>query len=434
MDTSEPFGKDILNRIFAISLKFPDRLTSRESSWLEFKETFGFKSLGKYIRSAAAFANVKGGYVVYGVANSPHKMVGLRDGSFDELDPEKLTHFLSEHFDPEIKWSRHLYELNGKTFGLLYFAESRNKPVICKRGTDDGKLLKEGDIYYRYNGRTQTIRYPELKELIDERRKQEQLLWFRHFKEIARVGIQDVGIFDLRGGSVSAAGGRLLIDQSLLSQMAFIREGEFTEKKGTPAIRVTGEAQIVGSSATAGDRLRIVKTKGIRASDIILGFLNFEKIREPQNYLTQICYESSGFLPFYYLLRQAKLTLAQAEDIIKNEPSTQPAKAKLLQRLMDDSGLRLAAPSARTPSGQRKLQVRSRLLKKLPVNTDERCLRDVFSVIRTLRKNEIDVRFINSLLMGVFNKHYARVSSSINGEFRRAVSYVDFALNHVENK
>jgi predicted HTH transcriptional regulator len=183
---ASPFSQEVLNRIFTISHKHLDCLISRESSGLEFKEAFGFQNLGKYIRSAGAFANAKGGYIVYGVANSPHKLIGLKDDRFDQLDPEKLTAYLSEHFDPELEWDRHLHELDGKVYGILYFHESRNKPVICRKGSDDGKSLKEGEIYYRCKGRTQTIRYAELKELIEERRRHEQLLWFKHLKEIAR--------------------------------------------------------------------------------------------------------------------------------------------------------------------------------------------------------------------------------------------------------
>jgi hypothetical protein len=134
-----------------------------------------------------------------------------------------LAEYFCQHFDPEIEWERHLYELQGKVFGLLYFHESRNKPVICRKGTDDGKSLKEGEIYYRYNGRTQTIRYAELKELIEERRRAEQLLWFKHLKEIARVGIQDAGIFDLRSGKVSGRAGHFFIEE-VCSQLSFIRE------------------------------------------------------------------------------------------------------------------------------------------------------------------------------------------------------------------
>lgn len=86
-----PFSQEKLTRIFAVSPKNPDRLISRESSWLEFKESFNFQNLWKYIRSAAAFANAKGGYIIYGVANSPHKLIGLRDQRLNALDPERLT-------------------------------------------------------------------------------------------------------------------------------------------------------------------------------------------------------------------------------------------------------------------------------------------------------------------------------------------------------
>jgi predicted HTH transcriptional regulator len=129
--TFAPFNQEALNRIFTISSIHPDRLTSRESSWLEFKESWGFGSLGKYKRSAAGVANAKGGYIIYGIGNSPHTLIGLKNDSFDKLDPEKLTQFLNEHFDPEIHCDRLLYELNEKTYGLLYIHESVNKPVVC---------------------------------------------------------------------------------------------------------------------------------------------------------------------------------------------------------------------------------------------------------------------------------------------------------------
>lgn len=39
--TFNPFTRDELNRIFAVSPKHPDRLISRENNRLEFKEAFG---------------------------------------------------------------------------------------------------------------------------------------------------------------------------------------------------------------------------------------------------------------------------------------------------------------------------------------------------------------------------------------------------------
>lgn len=433
MNKFDPFSREALNRIFTISPKYPDRLTSRESSWLEFKVAFQFQSIGKYIRTAAAFANAKGGYIVYGVANSPHKLIGLKDDRFDQLDPATLSGYLSEHFDPEVEWDQHLHEVDNKLFGILYFHESRNKPVICRKGTDDGKSLKEGEIYYRYKGRSQTIRYAELKELIEERRKHEQLLWFKHLKEIARVGIQEAGIFDLRSGKVSGTGGHFFIDESLLSQVSFIREGEFSEKKGKPVIKIVGEARSISHSATEkGARAQIIRTKGIRAPDIILGFLRSEKIAEPHNYLTQICHENSAFLPFYYLLKLGSMSMPDATSIVNSEHSTQQAKVKLLARIADDSSLKMTMPSEGNASGRRKLGVRAAILKKkIPANPDNQYLIDLLLMIRTFQKNEVDAKFLKGHLAKLFNHHFAQGDARVNDEIRRAVCYLDWVLNKV---
>lgn len=429
--TFAPFNQEALNRIFTISSIHPDRLTSRESSWLEFKESFGFGSLGKYIRSAAGFANAKGGYIIYGIGNSPHILIGLKNDSFDKLDPEKLTQFLNEHFDPEIHCDRLLYELNEKTYGLLYIHESVNKPVVCKKGTDDGKSLKEGEIYYRYGGRTQTVRYPELKELIEERRRQEQLLWFKHLKEIARIGIQDVGLLDARSGKVTGAAGNFLIDESLLSQVSFIRDGEFNEQKGNPAIKIIGTAQPVNPNlAGPGTKYQVIKTKGIRAADIMLAFLSSETPAEPRSYIAQICYESSAFLPLYFLLVQAKLSLSDVITIIDAEHSTSPAKAKLKERITNDIALSVSVPSSSTASGQFKLKIREALLvKKASHNVTGKDLEHLLDMIRTLEPKEISEQYLKDLLRKIFNRDFAKGDAPLNDKIRRTICCLDWRIH-----
>lgn len=430
VESRTPFDQETLNRIFTLSPNHPDRLTSRESSWLEFKESFSFGSLGKYIRSAAGFANAKGGYIVYGIGSNPHILMGLKNDSFDKLDPAKLAQFLNEHFDPEIHCDRQLYELEGKTFGLLYIYESTNKPVICKKGTDDGKSLKEGEIYYRYSGRTQTIRYPELKELMEERRKQEQLLWFKHLKQIARIGIQDVGLLDMRSGQVTGAGTNLLIDERLLSQIAFIRDGEFNEQKGKPAIKIVGTAQPVSMNATEpGAKYQILKTKGVRAPDIILAFLNSEEVADPRSYITQICYESSAFLPIYFLMVKAGIGLTEVVGIIEKEPSTSAAKEKLKERIKEESALPVPMPSPSIASGREKLKIRQALkAKKISPRIEGKELEYLLDVVRTLARREIDEPYIKDLLRKIFDREFGKGNPVLNDKIRRAVCYLDWRI------
>ena len=88
MSSVNPFSQENLNNIFKVSAKYPDRLNSRESSWLEFKEKFSFGSLSKYAKTMAAFANTQGGYIVFGVKNQPHRMVGI-EGEPKVIYPRK---------------------------------------------------------------------------------------------------------------------------------------------------------------------------------------------------------------------------------------------------------------------------------------------------------------------------------------------------------
>lgn len=270
-----PFTQERLNEIFKSSLTKPDRVISRESGWLEFKESFGWASIAKYLRTCAAFANTKGGYIVFGIANQPHTLKGLKGKNleaFENLDPEQMSKHFNDHFAPETMWDIHQYELDGNMYGLIYVNESNNKPVVCCK--DAGKELKEGDIYYRYRGRTERIKYPELRTILDTKRQQEQLLWMQHLANIARIGVQDAGIFDLQTGQVTGSCGSFLIDESLLSQLSFIKEGEFSEVKGKPALKLIGSVHPIGSIPLGGGRKQIVKTKGIRIADIIGSFLN----------------------------------------------------------------------------------------------------------------------------------------------------------------
>jgi len=199
-------------------------------------------------------------------------------------------------------------------------------------------------------------------------------------------------------------------------------------------LKIIGEAKAVGGAhVAAGGRTHIVKTKGIRSPDIVLGFLRSEKIVEPQNYLTQICYENTAFLPFYFLLKQSKITLDQAASIISDEHSTQPARTKLLERIKCDDGLKVPMPFSGNAAGQRKLKNRELLLKKeIPTNPEIQCLKDILAMIRTIQRAELDAGYTKGLLERWFNKHYAH--GDLNHEIRRAVCYIDWLLNRPESK
>lgn len=80
-----------VRRLLDFDMKIPGRLRSRENSRLEYKETFHWNSKSSCAKAIAAFANNVGGFLVFGVKNSPHEIVGVNIERFDSLDPAIVT-------------------------------------------------------------------------------------------------------------------------------------------------------------------------------------------------------------------------------------------------------------------------------------------------------------------------------------------------------
>lgn len=87
---SEEHIKDVLRQMLRLRSGAERILRNRESSQLEFKETFNFGSRVRYARTMAAFANNRGGYIVFGVEPSPHRLKGVNSTAFERVDPAQL--------------------------------------------------------------------------------------------------------------------------------------------------------------------------------------------------------------------------------------------------------------------------------------------------------------------------------------------------------
>lgn len=230
--------------------KADGRLFHRESQTLEFKEQFNLAGLADYFRDFAAFANNRGGNLVFGVSNSPRKAVGLSQSSvdqFERIDPERISGFLNGYFEPSIEWAQSLFEVGDKFFGVLSVGEARSKPVIAK--SDQRDVLRNGDVYYRYGGRTTRIQYSELQNIIEARVQANNAEWMNLVQRIGEAGPGRSAVLDTERGLLSVDESQVLvIDEDLARRLKFIREGEFSEKQGATALRLVGD--VVPAQAT----------------------------------------------------------------------------------------------------------------------------------------------------------------------------------------
>lgn len=220
------------------------RLFHRESQMLEFKEQYNFAALADYFRDFAAFANNRGGLLVFGVTDSPRVAVGMNQksiDSFEKIDPEKITGFLLDMFSANISWEQASFEIGGKTFGVFKIAEATSKPVIARKDEGKDQTIKNGEIYFRYGGRTQRIQSAELESIINHRIEQTNRDWIEHVRAIGVTGPRGAIVLKSEDQITRAGGTLLVVEKKLAEKLKFIREGEFNEKTGAATLKVVGD-------------------------------------------------------------------------------------------------------------------------------------------------------------------------------------------------
>lgn len=258
MNRHEEYVRTILSAVNASGL-----LKSRESNTVEFKESFNKNSTPKYAKTMAAYANNRGGYIVFGVKDSPREVVGLKNDNFDNLNQEAFTDAVNSLFAPSLNWECGSFMLEvvvvnesgesatqvvERRIGWLYTEEAEYKPVVAQKA-DSGEKIVSGDVFYRYRGRSEKIKHAEVMRIIDERVAREREGLLRLFEVIRKSGTANLGIVNYGNGRLTTPYGvDVAFDRKLVTQVLrkakYIREGSFNETEGTPVLRVTGNIDL----------------------------------------------------------------------------------------------------------------------------------------------------------------------------------------------
>ncbi len=233
-----------------------ETLFHREGQELEFKEQFNLAGLADYFKDFAAFSNNRGGFLIHGVKDSPRTLTGMSDksiGHFEKLDPEKISSYLLETFSSSIRWESNLVEVGGVNLGVFRIYEALIKPVIAIKNEGKDQSIKNGEIYYRYGGRTQKIQFAELENIINKRIEWNNQQWLDLMSKIGKAGPQNAAILDTERALIEKDDSKILIlDEKLSSKLKFIKEGQFVEKDGAATLKLVGDVVPV-------DRVEVVR-------------------------------------------------------------------------------------------------------------------------------------------------------------------------------
>lgn len=237
------------------------KLKSRESNTVEFKKAFGMGSAAAYAKTMAAFANNSGGYILFGIDDSPRRILGLKNDNFENLKQEKLTETINSYFAPAINWEVGTIEIDvertdenetsvteHKKIGWIYTFEADVKPVIALKD-NSSESITAGDVFYRYRARNGKIKPAEMEKIITERITRERENLLKVFEVIKKSGTANLGIVDYSNGHFSTPYGvDVAFDRKLVTQVLrkakYIKEGSFNETEGIPVIKVTGSIDL----------------------------------------------------------------------------------------------------------------------------------------------------------------------------------------------
>ncbi|SDX81448.1 ATP-binding protein [Eubacterium barkeri] len=137
-----------------------EEIFAGESDNVEFKEDLPVKS-EKYMKTVVAFANGKGGKLIFGVENNTWKITGFtREEIFQKMDA--ITNAIFDSCEPKITPSVGVQEVEGKAIIEVEILPGMPRPYYIKsQGILDG-------TYIRVSGTTRHAERYQVQELILE--------------------------------------------------------------------------------------------------------------------------------------------------------------------------------------------------------------------------------------------------------------------------
>lgn len=300
----------------------------KESEKIEFKKSFhGFKNWEKVLKPIQGMANNCGGYIFFGIEEKDEtnksyedgKILGLEEKQVDyfNVDPKEISNHLNSWFQEEIKIQRFEREIEGKKVCVLKVYESDNKPIINKNG----------EIFYRYNGQVTKIQKLDLVRILQKQQEKNTILTLsKHLETILKNGIENSAILNIQTGDVSGKSGNFLIEEKLLKNIQFIKEGCFVEKDGAPALILKGEVKPIDSIGTLTS---VHIPKSINESEIYRCFFEQDEInqQEATEYLKTLSESQAHWIPIRYFMKKANLSLRETLDFFETlKQETQKSK------------------------------------------------------------------------------------------------------------
>ncbi|WP_417548565.1 ATP-binding protein [Marinobacter segnicrescens] len=274
-------------------------LAEGETSDHECKAQFDPRRMEPIIRTMAALANNRGGFIFIGVQDAECRVTGMPDTAFQDTDIVRITDKVKTLLTPTPTFSKDVIEVGGHALGVIHVEKYLTPPVIVCR---DANGLEDGTILFRYPGQSGKIKFGDLFAMLRERDRAATQALLASASRLSEIGADRALIVDTEKGELDAGPKRIVIDRALADQLDFIREGEFEERAGAPALRLVGDVHAVDQEGQVVER---IEGRALDADAVLYAYLSHDAVRAPLEYICISAKVQRQWLPVFHFVRLA---------------------------------------------------------------------------------------------------------------------------------
>ena len=417
-----PLSKIKLNELFKKNNS--GDVYKNESTTLEFKEDFDWnvkRNRHKYLKTIAAFANRDGGYLIFGISDSPRKFKGMTK-NFEAIDNYQISELINRFLSPSVDFEKTSFENYGENFGILYVFKAEKKPVVCVKDYDD--ILKDSCIYYRYNSLSCEIKSRELIDLINLEKENESRKWMELFSKISTVGVDNTAIYNKFSGELTTNNGnRFILNEDLIQRLKIIDKYSIQDQ-GAEAVKIIGEIDSQGTI--------IKQPLAINENEILLSYLKSENITAPKSYLEACCYTSTKYLPIYFFILKARLSKSQAKNLFSKVNSRSKVKKELQERIENDSEFenKIFPISDHNSIQRKRLAVYSNIINETEFEiTSEGEIKRFLESLYSLKNTNYNSQFVKDKFLYILENHTQYINGNLGSLFRSTIAFMDVIEN-----
>lgn len=291
---------------------------------IEFKSEFSKQTHSRWVRAVAAFANARGGRILFGVADDGHLDIE-KSAEFLKTDISIICDQIRKYLTPTPEVEKGSLSMYGNLIGYLEVKPAQVPPVIVQR---DGEKLHEGSILYRYPGSSENIKAGDLLTLLQDRDRRAQQHLLELTNRITEIGSQNAMLVDTQQGTLDGRNRTYRIEPKLAEKLSFIHEGAFEEVSGAPTLKLIGDVSVEGQET------EIEVAKNLTANTVLNAFLARESISNPLEYIMASLHTPRHWLPIFYFAKLAQITPKEMLQNIEGQQATyQTAKQRLKSRV-----------------------------------------------------------------------------------------------------